>query len=424
MAEVNTLLSGCRVLDLTDEKGLLAGKVLGDFGADVIKIEKPGGDSSRNIGPFYKDIADPEKSLFWFATNSSKRGITLDIKTPDGGEIFKRLVRTADIVIESFEPGYMDDIGLGYSELKQVKPDIIMTSITCFGQTGPYAHYQATDLIGTCMGGLARILGDLGRPPVRMGYAGQAYFHAGLQGALGSMIAYYYRQVSGEGQQVDVSMQDAVTLTLMNAVEIFDILKANLVGLGQFFISVRPEPAGMLFSRIINPCKDGYVLYMFGGGAFGGVVESTRALVDWANEEGMAMELKDFDFATQFDASTLTQEESDRYNSIIQEFVKTKTKAELYEGAVARGIMLAPCCTIEDVSNNAQLEAREYWEEVEHPELGATISYPGAPLKLQETPWRIHRRAPLIGEHNEEVYGTGLGLSKEQINILKANGVI
>ncbi|MCJ7807669.1 MAG: CoA transferase, partial [Dehalococcoidia bacterium] len=129
MTEHDSLLGGYRVVDLTDEKGHLCGKVLGDFGADVIKVEKPGGDSSRNIGPFYKDIPHPEKSLFWFSTNTSKRGITLNIETVDGREILKRLVETADFVVESFQPGYMDDLGLGYSELKKAKPGIIMTSI-------------------------------------------------------------------------------------------------------------------------------------------------------------------------------------------------------------------------------------------------------------------------------------------------------
>ena len=133
MSKHQTLLEGMRVLDLTDETGLLCGKTLGDYGADVIKIERPGGDPARNIGPFYKDIPDPEKSLFWFATNTSKRGITLNIEVPDGQELFRRLAETADVVVESFEPGYMDCIGLGYEDLKKVKPDIVFTSITPFG---------------------------------------------------------------------------------------------------------------------------------------------------------------------------------------------------------------------------------------------------------------------------------------------------
>ncbi|MEA1958911.1 MAG: CoA transferase [Chloroflexota bacterium] len=423
MNEQNTLLSGCRVLDLTDEKGLFCGKVLGDFGADVIKIESPGGDAARNIGPFYKDMPDPEKSLFWFAANTSKRGITLDIESPDGKEIFERLVSSADIVVESFAPGYIDYVGLGYDDLVNIKADIVMTSITPFGQTGPYAHYQATDLIGAAMGGMARILGDLGRPPVRMGADPQSYFHAGLQGALGSVMAYYHKELTGQGQYVDVSMQDAVELTLMNAVEIFEILGANLMGLGQYFVSVRPGQAP-LFTRTIVPCKDGYVTLMFGGGAFAGVAGSSKALVEWANSEGYALELKDFDFATMWDGSTITQEESNSRNASIDAFVLTKTKAELYAKAIEKGILLSPCATIEDVLVNAQLEARGFWEMVDHPELGESIKYPGAPVKMKETPWNIHRRAPLIGEHNEEIYESELGISREKMAILKANGVI
>ncbi len=421
--EHDSLLGGYRVLDLTDEKGHLCGKVLGDFGADVIKVEKPGGDPSRNIGPFYKDIPHPEKSLFWFSTNTSKRGITLNIETLDGREIFKRLVETADFVVESFQPGYMDDLGLGHSELEKIKPDIIMTSITPFGQTGRYAHYQSTDLVGCAMGGLVRLLGDLGRPPVRMSCDPQAYFHAGLQGALGSMMAHYYRALTGEGQHVDVSMQEAVTLALMHAVEIYEIMKVNVIGMGQFFVSVRPAPQPPLFTRLIMPCKDGYVFATFGGGGFGGQVQSSRALVEWANEQGMLMEFKDSDF-TQWDASTLSQEESDRRWAVFGDFLNTKTRSELYEQAVKRGIMLAPCNTIEDITRNAQLEARGFWEKVEHRELGETITYPGAPLKIKETPWRIQRRAPLIGEHNDEVYGEELGFSREEMAVLKARGVI
>ncbi|MBM4445097.1 MAG: CoA transferase [Chloroflexi bacterium] len=423
MAESDTLLDGCRVLDLTDEKGLFCAKVLGDFGADVIKVEPPGGDPSRNTGPFYEDVPHPERSLFWFATNTSKRGITLNIAVSEGRDLFRRLVKTADIVVESFPPGHLDSLGLGYAGLREVMPGIILTSITPFGQTGPYAGYRATDLVAAAMGGMARILGDLGRPPVRMSADPQSYLHAGLQGALGSMMAYYHRDMTGVGQHVDVSMQEAVELTLMNAVEIFEILGANLVGLGQFFVSVRPQ-AGPLFTRTVVPCKDGYVTLMFGGGAFAGSSQSSRALVDWANSEGYALEMKDFDFATMWDNATLTQVESDARNSCIAKFLMTKNKAELYEEAVKRGILLAPCATFEDVLGNIQLEARGFWQTVEHPELGQALRYPGAPVKIKETPWRIGRRAPLIGEHNREVYAGELGLSGEEMARLKSNGVI
>ena len=423
MGKKESLLAGCQVLDLTNELGHFAGKVLGDFGADVIKVERPGGDASRNIGPFYGETADPEKSLFWFATNTSKRGITLNIENREGRELLRRLVKTADIVLESFRPGYLDDLGLGYSNLKEVKPDIIMTSITPFGQTGPYAHYRVTDLVGAAMGGMVRILGELGRPPVRMSCDPQAYFHTGLEGALGSMTAYYHQQLTGEGQHVDVSMQDAVELTLMNTVEIADFMKVNVIGTGQVSISVRPPPLGILTGRVVFPCKDGYAIVTVGGGAFLGMAKSSAILVRWANEEGMCLELKDVDFS-QWDMSKVTQEETDRKDRIIGEFIQTKTKAELMEGAVQRGIMLGPCNTIGDLINSPHLHERGYWEAVEHPELGQSIIYPGAPIKIADAPWRISRRAPLIGEHNQEVFEDELGLSSEQMSVLKANGVI
>ncbi|MFC1948616.1 CoA transferase [Chloroflexota bacterium] len=159
------MLSPYRALDLTDEKGLLCGKILADLGADVIKIERPGGDPARNIGPFYHDEPDPEKSLYWFAYNTSKRGITLDIETTDGKEIFKQLVKNADFIIESFPPGYLDSIGLGYSALEKIKPDIILISITPFGQTGPYKDYKTSDIVAWAMGGEMAPFGDPDRPP-------------------------------------------------------------------------------------------------------------------------------------------------------------------------------------------------------------------------------------------------------------------
>ncbi len=172
------MLEGYRALDLTDEKGFLCGKILAELGVDVIKVEKPGGDPARKIGPFWHDQADPEKSLYWFAYNSSKRGITLDLETEEGKRIFRDLVKTADFVIESFAPGDMDKLGFGYSELSRIKKDIILTSITPFGQKGPYSHYQASDLVVMGMAGELFMTGDSDRRPVNMSLP-QACLHAG-----------------------------------------------------------------------------------------------------------------------------------------------------------------------------------------------------------------------------------------------------
>jgi benzylsuccinate CoA-transferase BbsE subunit len=417
----DSLLAECRVLDLTDEKGVLCGKLLADLGADVIKVEPCGGDPARNTAPFYKDVPDPEKSLFWFYTNLHKRSVTLNIKSADGQSIFKKLVQTADFVIESFEPGYMEGLGLGYPELERINPGIIMTSITPFGQTGPYAHYKATDLVGVAMGGMVYIYGEMDRPPNRLSCP-QFYFLGGLHGATGSMVAYYYRELTGIGQHVDVSCQQAVVLSLMIVAEIWDMLKFNYRGMGAFYAGARP--GGLpLFSRVIYPCKDGHVFLLVTGASQAGMVASSKALVEMANREGMALELKDYPWQT-IDAATVSQEELTRLTDNIYEFIKTKTKAELFEAALDKGILLSPINTIEDVVKSPQLAARGFWQDVEHPELGTTITYPGYPIKISGHPYKVQRRPPFIGEHNEEIYGGELGFSKRELADLKRHGVI
>ena len=417
-----SLLSGYRVLDLTDEKGLLCAKLLGDFGADVVKIEPPGGDPARNIGPFYKDIPHPEKSLYWFFTNLNKRGITLDIETPDGREIFKRLVKTADFVIESFEPGYMSSLGLGYDVLERINPGIVMTSITPFGQTGPYSYFKTTDIVGVAMGGMVRIYGDPGLPPNRIS-APQFYFLGGIHAAVGSLVAYYHRELTGEGQHVDVSCQQAVVLSLMMTAEFWDMLKINYKGVGPGL-----GLSGLYFSRQIFPCKDGYVFLMWGGGATTAFVASSKGVTEMANRDGMMLDFKDFPW-TEFDMQRVLFDEEaqktlDRFVEGVTEVFLTKTKQELFEESIEKSIVLVPLNDARDVVNSPQLAARGFWEKVEHPELGEVITYPGFPVKMGDIPYRVQRRAPLIGEHNEDIYQKELGLSKEEMVLLKTYGVV
>ena len=416
-----SFLGGYRALDLTDEKGLLCGRNLGDWGADVIKVERPGGDPARNIGPFYKDIPHPEKSLYWFATNANKRGITLNLETLDGREMFRRLAKTADFVIESSAPGYMDSLGLGYKELEKIKPGIIMTSITPFGQAGPYSQFKGSDMVLWALGGMMYINGDSDRPPVQLSMP-QAYFHGGMHGAMGSVMALYHRELSGEGQQVDVSIQEAIDFTNLMADETYDILGVNMFRSGPYFLSARPEPMGPLYERFNWECQDGYVIAYLRGGALG-YKASSRATVAWMREEGMAGELDTYDWDT-YNFATLTQEDRLRLEKPVMEFLKTKTKKELTERAVRYGIVLAPVRTVKEVVESEQLQARGYWIEVEHPELGEAITYPGASVKAGPAPWHIYRRAPLIGEHNEEIYIGELGFTREELAALKARGII
>jgi crotonobetainyl-CoA:carnitine CoA-transferase CaiB-like acyl-CoA transferase len=411
------IFAGYRALDLTDEKGSLCGKLLADLGADVIKVETPGGDPSRKIGPFWHDMPHLEKSLNWFAFNANKRGITLDIETSDGKEIFRKLVKTANFVIESFSPGYMDELGLGYAELNRINPKIIMTSISPFGQKGPYAHFKSSDLVCMAMGGLMYITGEPDRPPVRVSVP-QAYLHASVEAASGTVMAQYYCQRTGRGQHVDVSIQESVVHCLANA-RTFWVLNRRIVERGGIYI--RWQSAIGAGQRIIYECQDGYITFVVYGGTVG--EKSNQALIEWMKAENAAPQFLLEENWAALDMPKVTQEKFDQFADAFGNFFRRFTKAEILSEFYRRGIMGYPVSTAKDVLNSSQLEAREFWANIEHPELGTTMDYPGAFVKMSETPLCVSRRAPLIGEHNEEIYQE-FGYSKEDLGILKQASVI
>jgi len=406
-----SMLTPYRVLDLTDEKGQFCDKLLGDLGADVIRVEPPGGDPSRSLGPFYHDEAHPEKILHWFAFNTGKRGITLDIRAPEGQELFRRLVRIADFVVESFPPGYMDGIGLGYRELEKVNPGIVMLAITPFGQTGPYREFNAPDMVLWAMGGRMYSVGDADRPPLRVSYHSQAYMQAGLDAAIATLMALYHRNATGEGQFIDVSIQAAC---VQPSDSTWDIMK-------------RIRPRGGLRNPSVQitrtwPCKDGLVTWIFMPGEFS--VRRNLAFVNWLDSEGLADDfLKGFDWES-FDYADVTQETMARLEGPTARFFLSHTKLELLEGAVRHRILFYPQFDTTDILASEQLAARQYWAEVEHPELGTSITYPGPFARFTETPPRVSRRAPLIGEHNQEVYQAELGMPPQEIQRLKQAGAI
>ena len=405
-------LSPYRVLDLTNEKGHFCGKILADLGADVIKIEPPEGDPGRNIGPFYHGIPDKEKSLFFFAYNTNKRSITLNIQTHEGQEIFKRLAKTADFVIESFNPGHMDKVGLGYAVLKGVNPRVIMVSITAFGQDGPYKDWKASDIVAIAMGGLSHITGSPDRPPARVG-VDQAHVIAGAQGAMGAMIAHYYREATGKGQYVDTSTQESVVLSALTVPQAWDLQKFIWPREGAYMSRARKRV------RHLWPCKDGYIAWRVFGGGLG---VKTRALVEWMESERQAGELAEVNWQ-QMDLLTVPSEKFYHWQELFGDFFKSHTKAELCREALVRGIVLIPASTPKDLLADPQLEARDYWEEVDYPELETTITYPGALYKSSEMNWEF-RRAPLMGEHNSEIYEQELGFTKETLSTLKQSGII
>ncbi len=415
------VLSGYRIIDLTNDKGHYCGKVLADLGADVIKIEPPGGDPSRNIGPFYRDIPDPEKSLYWWAYNTSKRGITLNLESDQGKHIFRRLVKTADVVVESSPPGYMDGLGLGYTALSEINQDIVVTSITPFGQTGPYKDWKADDLVGWAMAGQAYVTGDDDRPPCQISFP-HGYLVTGSHAASGTLAALYYRECSGEGQHVDVSMQEAVLWTTLILVQFWDIMKINLFRAGS------RRSMGTALFRLAFPCKDGHVGFLVAGGQLASI--TMPPLIKWMAEEGMLGAFEDKkdwearDWIEKVDAMALTQETVDAWENSLLNFFATKTKTEIYEKAREKSMIIYPVSTTKDLAENVQLKTRDFYVGVEHPELGETITYMGSPYKMTVDSWSIRRRAPLIGEHNKEIYDGELGLSQADMRLLKEAGVI
>lgn len=422
------MLSPYRALDLTDEKGLICGKILGDLGADVIKVEKPGGDPTRKIGPFYHDEPDPENSLLWWAYNTSKRGVTLDIETERGQQLFKKLVKDVDFVIESFPPGYMDRLGLGYSELEKLNPGVIMVSISPFGQTGPYRDFKTSDIVSFAMGGRMYPTGDPDRPPVRISHHSQTYLHAGAEGAVGAMLALYHREMTGEGQQVDVSIQASIALILQGST-LWDAIKFS-PRRGLPFPppeksepppekSEPPSPDHML--KLVWPCKDGLVVWNYWSGGL--ARRFNTPLVEWMDSEGVDVSfLKEFDWEN-WDRKLTDSGVIRRLAEPASKFFKARTRAELLEGAVKHHVMLCPMATTEDVLDSAQLADRGYWVELAHPGKGS-ITYPGAFAKSTESPPTVSRRAPLVGEHNQEVFSEILGLSDEEVQRLQQAGII
>lgn len=327
--------------------------MLGDLGADVIQVEKPGGSPSRKIGPFYKDSPDPQRSLFWFAYNTNKRGITLNTETAEGQKILKRLVKTADFVIESSAPGYMEQLGLGYSALSQIKPSIIMVSITPFGQSGPKAHYKGSDLIAWASGGILYMCGNPDRPPNWVSFP-QAYLHAAAEAAVGALIAHFHRQMTGEGQQVDVSVQDCVIPLLSHTPLFWQMSGLQFSRTGNYSVSRRG-----IKTRQTYPCKDGYIAVAITGGGSASHVASSRALVAWMDEEGVAPDwLKKLDWVNEYNAEEVTQELVDQVTAIATKFFATKTCSEIYNEAVRRGLLIAPFNSAQDIANSAQLQAR------------------------------------------------------------------
>jgi crotonobetainyl-CoA:carnitine CoA-transferase CaiB-like acyl-CoA transferase len=415
------MLSCYRVLDLTDEKGFFCGRLLGDLGADVIKIEKPGGDESRRIGPFYKDIPDPQKSLYWFAFNANKRGITLDIETADGKAIFKQLVKKTDVVIESFKPGYMKEIGLGYETLSAINPGLVFTSVSAFGQEGPYKDFKAYDLVVRALGGMIYTVGDTDRPPLTT-----SYFHSFLVGAahaaIGTMVALYCRAFTGKGQQVDAPTQQGLGFVGNAEQQLPWILNQTIPQRqGRNRFTTQMKEGGMYYQPILWRCKDGDISFSLATAA---MAASHKAIMEGMKQDGIDTSALDkWDWTKPHDGEW-NREELDAVMDTIRKYFSLHTKEEFLRMVQEKGVHIGICLNVEEALKFPQYVERNYWVDIDHPELGTKLTYPGGFVKFTEADCGIKFRAPLVGEHNEEIYSKELGMSQKEIISLKQANII
>jgi crotonobetainyl-CoA:carnitine CoA-transferase CaiB-like acyl-CoA transferase len=410
-------LAGLRVLELADEKGQFCGKLLGDLGADVVKIEPPGGEATRRVGPFLDDIPHPDRSLSFWYYNTSKRGVTLSLETADGRDLFRRLTASADIVLETFPSGYLSSLGLDYDALRSQDSRLIMCSLTPFGQTGPWRDYLSSDLLHMAAGGEMASCGydevdAPGAPPIAPG-GGNAWHMGGHFAYMAIMAALVYRTVSGQGQYIDASIHEACALTTESAI-------ANYVYRGETLIrqTGRHHAPGPT-PRTQFPSKDGtYVTALVSGRLTPKYIKDLAALFD---SYGMAHDLADPKYR---DPAAIAASTSHIIDELVAGFIASLPAEEVYHAAQARGFTWGAVRAPEALLDDAHLHDRGFWKQVEHPELGRSFVYPGEAAIYNGSPWRISRRAPLIGEHNAEIYCDELGLSRGELSILAESRVI
>jgi benzylsuccinate CoA-transferase BbsE subunit len=415
------LLNGLRMLDLTDEKGVLCGKMFADMGAEVIKVEPPQGCPTRKIPPFLDDEPGLEHSLHFLAFQAGKRSITLNLESADGRELLKQLVRRSDFLVEAFPLGYLESLGLGYDTLAELNPRLIHASITPFGDKGPSKDYKAADIVSWASGGAMFLMGEEGKPPIQMSVP-QAWLNAGAEAAVASLIAHYPRQVDGQGQHIVVNAQACIVWTLMNE-QAMPLLHGDYLRRSGVF-------TGAIGGRrkTIYACKDGHVSFLIAGGAY---LNSTNAVIAWMKEEGAAPAwlaegggLKTLTPGSFMAAAAADLKELDDAEEAVQRFFLTKTKKELWENILQRRLFGAPVANAADIAGDPQLKARDYFVTVDHAGLGRKFTMPGAFAKMSETPVGPQGAAPQLGQHNHEIYGGLLGLSRTEIVELRAAGII
>ncbi len=372
-------LSGLKVLDLTR---VLAGPfctmILADLGAEVIKIERPEtGDDSRAFGPFIGD-----ESMYFNGINRNKKSVELNLKAEEDREVFMKMAKEADVLVENFRPGSMEKLGFSYEELKKVNPTLIYATSSGFGHSGPYSDRPAYDLIIQALAGTMSITGHPDGPPTKVG-SSVADIIAGIYTAVGITSALYYREQKGEGQFVDVSMMDCQVSVLENAIARYFATGENPGRIGNRHPSITPFA--------MYNTKDSQVIIAAG---------SAKLWEDFCRAIGKPELLED----ERFKDNRLRTENVEVLEKILEEVFAEKTTREWLDILEGHSIPCAPVNEIEDVVNDPQIKAREMIQEIEHPKLGK-VKLPGIPIKFSKTPGKIRKAAPSLGENNKEYKG-------------------
>jgi crotonobetainyl-CoA:carnitine CoA-transferase CaiB-like acyl-CoA transferase len=412
-------LAGCRVLEISQVSAAVAGRVLADLGADVVKLEPVGGEAARAAEPSFRNDDGERHSLSFLAFNLNKRSVTIDLDTEAGAEILTRLAARSDIVVVDWErvgtPAAADRL---HDLCVRENPRLVFCEIWPYGR-GEYETTVATELTIQAQGGHLYLNGEIDRPPVQVS-AAVATVQGGVEAASAALMAYYHATRTGEGQRVDVSLQACVVWTLLNTTMTWQCMGLDEVRGG----SVKRERGNTFFTRLVWPCADGYIQFGPVGGG-GGVAReiSFTALVEWMREDGHYDDFlvsRDWNGDARF---TVPQEDYDRVTELIGAFIATKTIDELIERGMKRRILLAPIYSVAQLLDAEQLVARGYFREVADPRRGATARHPGPFARLSETPIVDFRPAPAAGADTDDVL-TRAGVAPADVDVLKAARIV
>lgn len=395
-------LSGIRAIEIG---GTVAGayctKLLAGLGAEVIKCEPPAGDPLRKRGPFPGDVPHPEKSGAFLHLNTGKLGVTLNLETGSGRDILSRLVADCDVLVESFPPGELDRIELGYSNLEPLNPRLIVVSITPFGQDGPYARHQATEIVTYALSGYMMLTGEPDREPLKA-YGDQTELQAGQQAAVAAMVALFAREATGRGQHVDVSVMEAGALLLGGAVQAYYHRGEVIRRAGPRLMGFPPRA---FYPSTLRPCRDGYV----------------HAHTNQRNPDLLAVLMDEPRLASP-EILEAPMAHADEIDALMDPWLAQHDKRDIVRRAQELRLPFTEVLTPGEVMADPHHRQRGFWVEVDHPIAGKVIQ-PGPSIRMSRTPWET-KRAPLLGEHNGLVYGERLGFTAQDLLILKDRGVI